>query len=183
MAIKQQNPETLPPSPFIRKLAEHIDYGQTLDVLDIGCCMGRNAIYMANQGHRVVGIDKNIDDLLIAKKLARGKVMFVAADARQLMFSKMFDVIMANEVLHQMTKPEARQVLKSLTGLTRPGGIHLVSDYIADKPSAMAPFEIFDSYDKAHWEIIEYSEDPVSFREHGGVETVDSLAMIAAMRK
>jgi 2-polyprenyl-3-methyl-5-hydroxy-6-metoxy-1,4-benzoquinol methylase len=184
MTIEEPRPTLLPPSPFIRRFANQLSGVAPLDVLDVGCCTGRNAIHFAELGHNVFALDDKVDDLTAAQEAARGSVLFVAGDARKLMFHKMFDVVIMNETLHQMPKPDARQVLKSLRSVTNPGGFHAVSDYVADsKPNALAPFELLDAYNTSGWRILEYHEDPVTTRNFGDYEVVDSLATIITMRE
>lgn len=180
MAIQ---PETyaLPPSPFIQQFAEKLRYGP-LDILDVGCCMGRNALYLANQGHVVVGISNQVEELMVGKELAKGSVQFVAGDARQLPIRGQFDVVVMNEVLHQLTKPEGWKSIQILQELTKPGGFHAVSDYTGNHPAALGTFELRQLYAKQGWEVIEYYEEPETGFSFGEEDLISSLATIVAAK-
>lgn len=182
MSIDHSHKTQLPPSPFIRQVGEMMKYGR-LDVLDVGSCMGRNATHLARLGHKVIGMDIGLDELITANQEAQGDVSFVAADARHLPFRGMFDLVLMNEVLHFIPKDEHKIVMRGLTAITKPGGFHAVSGYIGDKPHALNSRELYEMYTKPGWEIIEYNEDLPSINPVADRVELTSLASIIAMRK
>ncbi|HNM85128.1 MAG TPA: class I SAM-dependent methyltransferase, partial [Mycobacterium sp.] len=67
------------------------------DVLDIGCGLGDNAIYLAGHGHKVTGLDISPTALIAAERRAldaRVDVAFAVADATRLDgYTDAFDTI------------------------------------------------------------------------------------------
>lgn len=173
-----------PASPFIRRFAETLDFGMALDVLDVGCCRGRNSLHIAKLGHNVIGLSNELSDLVVAKAYAEStpdiKCSFVAGDARRLMFNTQFDLVLVNEVLHQIPKADAGGVITKLKAITKPGGFHLVSDYLTTNGKGFEPFELLDMYSEKSWEIVEHHEDLPAKHVFGDKEEFTSLATIVA---
>jgi len=172
----------LPPSPFVRHVSELVTYGP-LDVLDVGCCMGRNALYLASLSHNVIAVDTDVDAVVVANSMAPANLHVVAAEATKLPFYKKFDLILLNEVLHQIPVDETKLVINSIKSLTKPGGFNAVSGYIGDKPEALESRQLYDYYANSNWNIIEYSEDTSTSIRYGQTDELTSLARLFAIRK
>jgi ubiquinone/menaquinone biosynthesis C-methylase UbiE len=198
MAIEHVLPLPLPPSPFIRSFANSLPEDVALTVLDAGACEGRNSRFIAQGGHLVVALTKEVPEAIagaaVSESILRERsahCQFVAGDVRQLPFSSpVFDVVLANEVFHQMTKYQARAAIKGLDMITKPSGIHAVSGYVVNPREASPtnrshcfyPNELLQIYTDAGWKIHEYAEDVFSAQEFGGRQIVNSLARIVATR-
>jgi len=68
---------------------------KTLKILDVGCGTGRHAIELTKRGYSVTGIDLSVSQLARAKEKAAKsnlKIDFQQQDARNLTFTKEFDV-------------------------------------------------------------------------------------------
>ncbi len=182
MAIQELDASPLPPSPFVRQFAEKLHYGR-LDILDVGCCMGRNAIYLAQQGHTVIGVGDNVEELQVAQAHATGNVHFIAGDACRLPLRKQFDVVLFNEVLHLLDGYDSKGIIRALGALTKPDGFHVVSDYMGDKDNALDPFELRGLYSGGNWKILEYQEDPIGSIAVGDTSELTSLASIIAVKQ
>lgn len=165
-------------------------------MLDIGCHLGRNSLYLAQLGHQVVGVTDNPQDARDATELAQAADLqqscaFVAGDARALPVRGQFDAVLINEVLHMTTKRQAHRVLDRAKALTRPGGLHLVSGYVVAPNQAtrqnaehcLWPEELADLYHDDNWRVISYAEDPFSFQMLGQRQVVNSLARVVARRR
>jgi 2-polyprenyl-3-methyl-5-hydroxy-6-metoxy-1,4-benzoquinol methylase len=134
----------LPPDPFIRKFAAHLSLHQQveLEMLDIGCGTGRNARYLAAEGHTVFGITNDPYELRDAERYAvesgvSDNSVYIQADARNLPeFGQQFDAVIITELLHLLTKRQSTALLDFSARLVRPGGFHVVSGYVAD-PSVL----------------------------------------------
>lgn len=90
------------------------------DILEIGCGNGRDSIYLANQGHKVVGIDIVPEAVKMAKEKGMGilNVSFEIGNAERLKFGReSFDAVYSIAALHstpiRFTFREVNRVLKS----------------------------------------------------------------------
>lgn len=77
-------------------LVDALDLGAGARLLDVGCGPGRHAVALAEQGHRVVGVDISDSFLDLARRRAveagvGDRVTFVRGDARRLAFDAEFD--------------------------------------------------------------------------------------------
>ncbi|MFC3892460.1 SAM-dependent methyltransferase [Lentzea rhizosphaerae] len=96
-------------------------------VLDLGCGTGAPAVRLAESAHvEVVGITISNEQLEIAQARAEAagladRVRFELVDAMKMEFdAESFDAVLAIESLEHM--PDQRHVLRSITGILRPGG-------------------------------------------------------------
>jgi ubiquinone/menaquinone biosynthesis C-methylase UbiE len=63
------------------------------DILELGCGSGRLTRLLADEGHRVTGIDHSLPMLAEAHSRFGQKATFIAMDMRQLAFHRQFDAI------------------------------------------------------------------------------------------
>ena len=103
-----------------------------LRVLDVGCGGGILCESLARMGADVTGIDAGKRNIDIAKKHASldpaidAKITYHAAPAEELLASgASFDAVLSMEVVEHVDNPET--FVKSLHGLTRPGGAVVMS--------------------------------------------------------
>ena len=95
-------------------------------VLDLGCGLGRHAIYFTKNGFKVTAVDLSGDAVEITKKnMKEQKVDFLCktADMMKLPFANdAFDRVFSYHVIsHQDTKG-VRQVIDEITRVLKPGG-------------------------------------------------------------
>lgn len=65
-----------------------------LDVLDVGCGSGRLGVLLAQDGHRVVGIDPSAEMVAQARRNDRtGSASWIVGDARDLHLERAFDLV------------------------------------------------------------------------------------------
>jgi SAM-dependent methyltransferase len=109
-------------------LWEELAGPEASDVLDLGCGTGRVAIRLAQQGHRVTGLD--LDPAFMAETAARAlahgvDVETVEADARSFRIDRQFDLILAPMQLVQLFNgaQERKSMLRSASAHLRPGGL------------------------------------------------------------
>lgn len=191
-------PLPLPASVFAHSFSATMDDEQFY-ILDAGSSEGRNARFFSQLGHRVVALDIVHTDLLTSQStIVQNNPLYVAnlghveGSIRQLPFpSLVFDAVFSSEVLHQMTKLQARTALKELRRVTKLGGVHAISGYVVNPREANVknrercfhPNELLNLYTDAGWQIQNYEEDPSRVRMFGQQQIVDSLARMIAVKK
>ena len=175
-----------------------LEPGVSRAVLDAGCGPGRNSIYLAQQGHAVVGVTNNAEEVGVATALARKAGVatactFVEGDVRRLPSLGTFDVVLFNEVQF-FAKSVLHRVMASLRALTRQGGLNVVSGYVVRPGTAnaantehyFAPQELRLDYEEAGWNVLFYDENyyPNQYTGSGAAvrEHIFSRARLLASR-
>src|SRR5579859_2743491 len=98
--------------------------------IDLGCGSGSNAIFLADHGFDVVGVDFSSVALARARQRAAkgtgaGRVRFVLGDVRSFPISGAegpFDLVLDYGVLHDQSPLGRRAVSRCIAQLLRPGG-------------------------------------------------------------
>lgn len=101
------------------------------EVLDIGCGLGDNAIYLASRGHSVTGLDGSPTAIEEARRRAEAagvRVRFEVADATELTgFDGRFDTVVDSALYHCLDVDGRCAYLAALHRAARPGArLHLV---------------------------------------------------------
>lgn len=120
---------------------------QNADILDLGCGQGRDALFIARRGHRVVGVDLSstgIAQLVEDAKAERLNVHGVVADLREYRPDGDYDVILLDRTLHMLDEAARLFVLKQVSPVTRDGGFVLIADEKSNMPGIKAFFDADD---------------------------------------
>ena len=88
-------------------------------VLDVGCGIGNNAIYLASRGFDVTGVDFSAKAISIAKQKAREAkvdVTFITLDALKIgTLGKRFDTIIDFGLFHNITGDSRKRYVRGLS--------------------------------------------------------------------
>jgi 2-polyprenyl-3-methyl-5-hydroxy-6-metoxy-1,4-benzoquinol methylase len=134
------------------------------EVLDIGCGLGDNAIYLAQQGFKVTGLDISPTALSTAEQRAADAgvtVRFAVADATKLDgYTAAFDTIIDSGMFHCLDDDGKRSYTEAAHRATRPGANMLMSCFSdanprgAELPVPVVSEQILrETLDGAGWQI------------------------------
>jgi tellurite methyltransferase len=109
-----------------------------LRVLDVGCGQGRDALFIARQGHSVVSIDQSptgIGDLLADVEAEGLNVQGIVSDIRSFEPAGMYGVLLIDRTLHMLNASERPAVLARYLDRVEAGGYVLIADEPANIPT------------------------------------------------
>ncbi len=124
------------PQPDLVKVIDEGALPAGARVLDVGCGTGDNAIYLAERGYHVTGVDAVERAIRTARLRAAHigeRAEFVVGDAMraQVLPGAPFDAILDSGLLHQFNPPAARAYVAALAAALKPDGkllVHCFSD-------------------------------------------------------
>lgn len=135
-----------PGKEFVRFFKSYAKTGAS--VLDIGCGQGRDALFIARLGHRVLGVDLSpagIADLLRDASAANLAVDGMVVDIVSYQPDQQFDIVLIDRTLHMLSEADRLMVLDRLARCVVPGGFLLIADEKSNFPAMKAIL--------AEWEI------------------------------
>ena len=101
------------PSPFAEYVANKLSNQQT--ILEVGCGNGRDAKFLASQGHLVTGLDRSGEAIELCKKLYSVEFLeffFGTITDIEKINKKKYDLIYSRFVIHAMSLNEEIKTLK-----------------------------------------------------------------------
>jgi cyclopropane fatty-acyl-phospholipid synthase-like methyltransferase len=135
----------------------------TGDILDAGCGTGENALFFAEKGHPVLGIDFLEGPILEARRKAQERGIsgeFVQKDALTLKdLDRQFDAVIDSGLFHVFSNEDRARYVAGLAHLTRPGGRLFLLCFSDEEPGTQGPRrvserEIRESFVEG-WEVEE----------------------------
>ncbi|WP_370942880.1 class I SAM-dependent methyltransferase [Amycolatopsis sp. cg5] len=160
--------DTLPwdiggPQPVVTQLADEGRF--TGAVLDVGCGLGGNALFLASRGLTVTGVDIAPRAVQLASERAEGAdVTFAVADVTELSgFDDRFDTVLDSALYHCLSEQARLDCLVALHRVTRPGAtLHIVCFSDRLPPSLPAGMRISEQNLRETvndgWEITDLAE-------------------------
>jgi SAM-dependent methyltransferase len=117
----------LTPDPWITAIAPLLAARDAVDVLDVGCGVGRHALFFAQQGFRARGIDGSAAGIERARRAAAAAgadVDYRVAEFTALPFpDAAFDHVVAWHTLYHGDRDSVRLALAEVARVLRPGGL------------------------------------------------------------
>lgn len=130
-------------------------------ILDSGCGTGENALFFADRGHKVTGIDflaepiRRAIEKAVARKLS---ARFLVMDALELTnFHESFDAVLDSGLFHVFNDADRKRYVEGLAAVVKPGGrVFLMCFSDAEPgthgPRRVSPKEIDDAF-SAGWKV------------------------------
>ncbi len=161
------------------------------EVLDIGCGLGDNAVYLARQGHSVTGLDISPTALITAQRRAGDagvKVRFAVADATRLDgYTNSFDTVIDSGMYHCLDDDGRRSYAAAVHRATRPDATLLLgafSDANAEDREWQRPMvseqALRETLGDAGWDIISLTSDSVQLPHE---DTEAAIWLVQARRR
>jgi ubiquinone/menaquinone biosynthesis C-methylase UbiE len=108
-------------------------------VLDVGCGTGENALYLADNGFSVIGIDLSNRAIVAARAKAaerRLKVDFRAGNALSLVFKdSVFDNVIDSGLFHTFTDNDRATYAREIVRVLAPGGRYFMLCFSEKEPT------------------------------------------------
>jgi ubiquinone/menaquinone biosynthesis C-methylase UbiE len=109
-------------------------------VLDVGCGTGEHALYLAQHGHAVWGVDSSPTAIGKAQQKATAReiaVTFRVADALQLQaLGRTFETVIDSGLFHIFSDEERVLFVQSLASVLKPGGSYYLLCFSDQESSA-----------------------------------------------
>ncbi|KAA8939269.1 MAG: class I SAM-dependent methyltransferase [Mycobacterium sp.] len=163
------------------------------DVLDIGCGLGDNAVYLARQGFTVTGLDISPTALITAERRAadaRVTVTFAVADATRLEgYRDAFDTVIDSGMFHTLDDDGKRRYAAAVHRATRAGATLLMSCFSDANPPdprwprpAVSEHTLREVLGGAGWDIVSLEPSTVR-REEDATVTEMAFWLVRAQRR
>lgn len=162
-------------------------------VLDIGCGLGDNAVYLAQQGFTVTGLDISATALITAERRAadaKVNITFAVADATRLDgYDGVFDTVIDSGMYHCLDDEAKRSYAAAVHRATRPGATLLLgafTDANADDEwgaPTVSEETLRSTLGEAGWNITSLTTEITQIRRPGGDDVDASFWLLQAQRQ
>jgi SAM-dependent methyltransferase len=162
------------------------------EVLDIGCGLGDNAVYLARQGHSVTGLDISPTALITAERRAADAgvdVRFAVADATKLDgYTDAFDTVIDSGMFHCLDDDGKRSYAAAVHRATRRAATLLLGCFSDANPQeewsppVVSEQTLRETLAGAGWEITSLTPHAVQ-HDTGDGEIVMHFWLVQAQRR
>ena len=131
-----------------RALSDLLTDVHGMDVLDVGCGIGRWSIRMAAAGARVVGLDlsRTMTEAAYRRSIEAGVTCeFLTGSAADLRLERQFNRILCVTVLQHLNDAELRRTLANFHHMLAPGGTIVLMEVAPDTPRSDCDTDVFTS--------------------------------------
>lgn len=138
-------------------------------VLDLGCGVGRNALYLDLLGMEVTALDHNSQSIARLSEIARSEQRHLTSAVYDINLAQLthdYDLIISTVVLMFLRRERIPSIIQNMQAHTKPNGYNLIvcamdtPDYPCKMPFSFTfkPGELSAYYDG--WRILKYNENP-----------------------
>lgn len=131
-------------------------------LLDLGCGEGRNAVYFAQHGFDVYGLDASLPGLKKTRRYAKEagvQVKTIQADITSYKLAKTYDVIFSTGALQYLPPKVREQRFQNYKDSTSPNGINALSAFVKKPFIPRAPDAEETAYPYKSGELLGYYWD------------------------
>jgi cyclopropane fatty-acyl-phospholipid synthase-like methyltransferase len=183
------------PGSLIKKLAEFIGTLNNLNVLDVGCGEGKNAVYLASRGATVLAVDISMTAITNGRRYFPEfeSITWKVADVLDLRLEvHTFDIVIAYGLFHCLSSADdVAKLINRLQAATKNGGFHVVccfnsryqdlSAHPGFNPILLSHQHIISYY--KDWDLLHSSDsDLVETHPHNRIEHCHSMTRFIARR-
>ncbi|MBI2054592.1 MAG: methyltransferase domain-containing protein [Candidatus Sungbacteria bacterium] len=155
------------PHPLVAKIPEIIQSGQ---VLEFGAGQGRNSIYLAEHGLRVIAVDLSSAGIETIQRLAEEKQLpnlhAEIGDARNEIEGE-YDAIVSTFMLQHLSEDDALRFIERVKLHTKIGGVNAITAFTKDGDLGTTDANKNHFYPNSgqlkelytDWEILDYGEE------------------------
>lgn len=153
------------PPEYLERMAGHLPPPTVGPAVDLGCGSGRAAVWLAQQGHEVVGVDVLPDALALGRRLAEESAVRCAWLQADLSVPEA--VPAGPWALAVAVRYLERPLLRRLPELLIPGGVAVVRTFRVDPDDAGPPRrihrlergELLELFPVRSWQILDHVEE------------------------
>lgn len=150
----------------------YLHHLKNASILDVGCGSGRNLLYLAQMGHRVIGIDHNqsaletIEEIVHKEALPGVDTLLHDLNQPLSLGSEFYDLVLSTVTLQFLNPQRIPELLAELQGVTKKDGYHFLVFPLQSELYSLPEFftflpqkeELYHVYQDSGWSILEYKE-------------------------